>query len=392
MSVVIITTVGLVLILDILFQLLVLKFSLPIFEHRPPIGAELYPPLPDAENVTIVTPDGVALAGSLLFAHGDRPRGVILFCHELDSNRWSAAAYCEGLLAAGFHVLTFDFRNQGESQLSPGYQALHWPSVLEVEDACAAAAFIDTRADLAGLPVGIYGMSRGGGVALAAAARCDAIRCAVSDGAYCCNEMLLHFTNRWGRLYFPEWFLRRLPRWHVQVSLWLIRRTSEFRRGVRYANVERALSKMRHKPVLMISGERDTYAFPESTRNLHARLLKSNLGQDESTVWIVPEAKHNMARQLNPVEYDRRLVKFFSTLSPGRCEADSHNPVREPGSVAPQESAALRNSSTTLTLDNSAGTGISGSTGIAGNTGKITDAQHDHPVLAGTRPSLFSSD
>src|SRR5579863_377059 len=162
--------------LEILFQLLVLKFSLPIFEHRPPIGAELYPPVPDAEQVTIVTKDGLALAGSLLAARGDSPRGVILFCHELDSNRWSALSYCEGLLAAGFHVLTFDFRNQGDSQSFPGYQALHWPSVLEVEDALAAATFISNRPDLAPLPLGVFGVSRGGGVALAAAAECDAVQ------------------------------------------------------------------------------------------------------------------------------------------------------------------------------------------------------------------------
>src|SRR4029077_15116833 len=110
----------------------------------------------------------------------------------------------------------------------------------------------------------------GGSIALAAAAQCEAVKRVVSDGAYCCNEMLLHFTNRSGRLYFAELLLRLLPKWHVQISLWLIRRTSEFRRGIRYANVERALSLLGSKRVLMISGERDTYVFPEVTRHLHA--------------------------------------------------------------------------------------------------------------------------
>jgi pimeloyl-ACP methyl ester carboxylesterase len=123
--------------------------------------------------------------------------------------------------------------------------------------------------------------------------------------------MLLHFTNRWGRLFFPELLLRLLPKWHVQISLWLIRRASELRQGIKYANVERALSLLGRKRVLMISGERDTYVFPEVTRNLHART-----GQDDSTVWIVPEAKHNMSRQAGPLEYDRRLVEFFSVLEP----------------------------------------------------------------------------
>ena len=319
-AVVLITVVLVLIVLEILFQLLVLKFSLPIFEHRPPISAELFPPQPSAEAVTIVTKDGVALAGNLLSTLHDSPRGVILFCHEMDSNRWSAASYCEGLLAAGFHVLTFDFRNQGDSQSIPGYHPLHWPSVFEVEDACAAVAFINNRSDLNRLPLGVFGISRGAGIALVAASQCDSIHRVASDGAYCCNEMLLHFTNRWGRLYFPELLLRLLPKWHVQISLWLIRRTSEFRRGFKYANVERALSLLGHKRVLMISGERDTYVFPEVTRNLHART-----GQDDSSVWIVPQAKHNMSRQAAPLAYDRRLVEFFSIRepAPGKSSADS---------------------------------------------------------------------
>lgn len=311
-SVVVLISVVLVLIvLEILFQLLVLKFSLPIFEHRPPIGAELFPPQPGAEAVTFVTSDGVTLVGNLLVASAASPRGVILFCHEMDSNRWSVVSYCEGLLAAGFHVLTFDFRNQGDSQSMPGYHALHWPSVLEIEDVRAAVKFIEGRPDLARLPLGVFGISRGGSIALVAASQCDSIQRVVSDGAYCCNEMLLYFTNRWGRLYFPEWLLRLLPKWHVQISLWLIRRTSEFRRGFKYANVERALSLLGRKQVFMISGERDSYVYPEVTRSLHART-----GQDDSTVWIVPDAKHNMSRQADPVEYDRRLVEFFSHSDP----------------------------------------------------------------------------
>lgn len=352
-AVVLITVVLVLIVLEILFQLLVLKFSLPIFENRPPIGAEIFPPQPSAEAVTIVTQDGVVLAGNLLAARHAPPRGVILFCHELDSNRWSAAYYCEGLLAAGFHVLTFDFRNQGDSQSFPGYHAMHWPSVLEVEDVCAAVAFIKNRPDLAPLPLGVFGISRGGSIALVAAAQCDSIQRVVSDGAYCCNEMLLHFTNRWGRLFFPELLLRYLPKWHVQISLSLIRRTSEFRQHIKYANVERALSLLGHKRVLMISGERDTYVFPEVTRHQHART-----GQDDSTVWIVPEAKHNMSRQAGPLEYDRRLVEFFSQLDPvtGNPSGDSSialaaSPSIKVGVNGNGRSVLVRNRSSSFSSD-----------------------------------------
>jgi hypothetical protein len=65
----------------------------------------------------------------------------------------------------------------------------------------------------------------------------------------------------------------------------------------------------------MLSGERDTYVSPQITRTLFART-----GQDESAVWIVPGAKHNMGRQAATDEYDRRLVEFFSLLDESFAE------------------------------------------------------------------------
>lgn len=323
---------------EIVWQVLVVKFSIPIFETRPLLAVESFPSDPSAEPVAIPTRDGLSLAGSLLRTQRDTPRGIILFCHEFDSSRWSALPYCEGLLAAGFHVLTFDFRNHGDSESMPGYVPTHWATVLETEDARAALEFIAGRPDLRGLPLGIFGISRGGGTALVAASQSDLVQCVATDGAYACIEMLLHYTNRWGRLYFPEWILRRLPGWHVQFSLWLIRTASEFRTGCKYANVERALSRLRAKPVMMISGERDSYVFPEITRSLFARTR-----QDPSGLWIVPRARHNKAREQSPGEYDHRLAEFFSGLDSSRPDSHAGNgrlavggpaqPLSQPGAA-----------------------------------------------------------
>jgi pimeloyl-ACP methyl ester carboxylesterase len=295
---------------EIFFETLAVRFSLPIFEHRPPIRAKLYPPDPSAESTTFVTRDGLRLAGSWWRAGLDVPRGVILFCHELEANRWSARAYCEGLLAAGFHVFTFDFRNHGESQSLPGYTPVHWATEHEIEDIRAAVAGLKAHSELGRLPLGIFGMSRGGTAALVAAAECNSIRCVAADGALACVEMQAHYTDRWGRLYMPDWFISRVPQWHKDFTLWIVRTFSERRQGYRYAKVERAAARLRHKPVLLISGGRDTYINPEITRRLHART-----GQAPATgLWIVPGANHNKARQTAPLEYDTRLVEFFSIL------------------------------------------------------------------------------
>ncbi len=301
--------------LELLFQFVVLKVALPIFEGKPPFGSEHYPHDPSAEAITIPTSYGLRLQGSLFRTLQGEPRGLILFCHELDSDRWSALAYCEGLLAAGFNVLAFDFRNQGDSDTMPGYEPTCWLTGFEVDDVLAAVAYIGNRPDLRHLALGVFGVSRGGGAALVAAAQCDSVRQVCTDGAYSCNEMLLHFTARWGRLYIPEWMLRMQPRWHMTSTLWVIRSVSEVRRGCQYANIEKAVCQLRDKPVFMLSGERDTYVIPRMTLNLQARA-----GQSEAGVWIVPGAKHNMARQVASDEYDRRLVDFFSPLEQARRE------------------------------------------------------------------------
>ena len=308
-----IAVVLLLLAAEILFETVAVRLSLPIFEHRPPISAELFPADPSAESVAIRTRDGLALAGSWLRTDQDSPRGVVLFCHELDSNRWSALAYCEGLLAAGFHVFTFDFRNHGDSQSLAGYSPMHWATAYEIEDIRAAAACIAAHPELRHLPLGIFGMSRGASAALVAAAECSAIHCVVADGALACVEMQNHYTERWGRLYFPDFVFHLMPEWHKRLTLWLVRTASALRKGVRYVIAERAAAKLRRKPVLIISGARDTYVNPEITRRLQACT-----GQPAANLWIVPDAKHNMSRQTCPQEYDARLVEFFAVLDPAR--------------------------------------------------------------------------
>jgi uncharacterized protein len=296
--------------LALLFQIIGLKVARPIFERKPPFAVEQFPADPTAESMTIPTTYGLRLQASLFRPFQGTPRGLIIFCPEFNSDRWSAASYCQGLLASGFHVLAFDFRNQGDSDHLPDYDPLHWLTGFEVDDVLSVVDFVESHPDLRELPLGIFGVSRGGGAALVAAGSCDSIKCVATDGAYSCNELMQHFAGRWAELAFPEPILKRLPRWHVVSNLSLVRFISGFMRGCKYANIERALTKLRDKPVFMISGGRDTYVTPAITEKLYSRTGRKGPG-----VWIVPNAKHNMARQTLPDEYDRRIAEFFSNLS-----------------------------------------------------------------------------
>ena len=61
----------------------------------------------------------------------------------------------------------------------------------------------------------------------------------------------------------------------------------------------------------MIVDGRDTYVLPEISETLFERFPHAN-----SKRWLVKTAKHNLARDVDPEEFDRRIVEFFSQLAP----------------------------------------------------------------------------
>lgn len=303
--------------IDLVIHGIAALLILPLFERKIPFGVRPSPPDPDAEPVSFPTTHGLTLRGGLYRQRDANPLGLVIFCPELEGNHWSALTYAEALWKAGFDVLAFDFRNQGESDCLPGYDPLHWLTEYEVSDVLAAVAYVRSRSDLRHLPLGLLGISRGGGAALAAAARCRQVRCIACEGVFSTDGLMLHYTLRWASLYAPHWLLRLFPIWHIRWTLQITRLLSRLRKRCRWTNLERRLLRLRDRPVLMIAGARDTYVPPEITQSLCRRI-----GRSCRSVWIVPDAKHNMAREVAPAEYDHRLVEFFSRMTRDRNPAN----------------------------------------------------------------------
>ncbi len=285
------------------------RVMLRAFERKLPFSVEPAAPGSNAERVSFPTAGGLTLRGSLYRHEVRPPRGLIIFCPELGGNHWCALNYCQGLWDAGFNILAFDFRNQGESDAMGGYDPLHWSTEYEIDDAMAVIAYSRQRHDLSELPVGLFGISRGGSVALATAARCRDVRCVAGEGVFSNNSLFVHYTLRWAVLYCPEWLLKLLPLWHIKLTVALIRWISQVRRRCRYVNLERLLPRLENIPTLFIAGTRDTYVHLEIPNNLSRRI-----GAERSQVWVVEGAKHNLARQVDPDAYDSKLVDFFSYL------------------------------------------------------------------------------
>ncbi len=300
-----------IVIADVAVRIFYVRLILPQFEAKPPFNVVRHPVDPVAEAVSLVTSDGILLRGAVHRAVDQPARGVILFFPELDGDHWSATHYCEGLLAAGFDVASFDFRGQGESDTPIGYVPNHWPTRFELVDAASVVQWATEQPEWHDLPLGVFGISRGSVVGLIASADCPQVQAYCGEGTYTVDRLLEHFALRWAQLYLPPWAFPYLPLWHLRVTLRLARWTSEWRRHVKYAIVERRFSALRRLPVLLIAGERDTYVHPTVTKS-----IATAIGGRQSCVWEVPGAKHNQAREAVGSQYDARLVEFFNGMCP----------------------------------------------------------------------------
>jgi pimeloyl-ACP methyl ester carboxylesterase len=275
-----------------------------IFQEKPLFIIPRGQPAPGAEEVTFPA-DCRTLRGCYWKTRRPR-RGVVLFGLEFGSGRWSCRSYCEHLVEAGFDVFAFECRNQGDSDAQPGYEPLQWVTEYEVRDTRAALAYLKARPDADPRGVGFFGVSKGGGAGLIAAADDPWVRCCVTDGVFGTYTTLVPYMRHFFRIYNNH-FQRQaiIPSWYFGTfGRIALRRVGRARR-CRFASLERALPKLAPRPLLMIHGGADTYIKPEMAR----RLFRHASGPRE--FWLVEGAKHNQALQLVGDEYRRRVLAFF---------------------------------------------------------------------------------
>ena len=310
---------------DLALRYLAARLILPVFERKPPFGQAPQILEESGEVVRFPTTNGLELCGRMYRQPFRQSRGVIVFCPEMEGDSTSALFYCEALWNAGFDIFAFDFRGQGQSDSLPGYEPLHWVTEYEVEDTLAAVRCVRSLEHGAERLIGVLGISRGGGAALAAAARCADIGRVAVEGAFTTEGLLEYYTLRWAELYIPRWLMNLFPLWHVRGTLALVRRISQSRRHCRYVRLERELPRLKRKqkPVLMIHGARDNYVPPETAHQLVRHLPAGR------QYWLVPEANHNKARATHPAEYDRRLLEFFDHAASPRRPKIANQEARE---------------------------------------------------------------
>jgi len=287
------------------------RICLTIFtDTHPPMsmGPADFQPL-HGEVVRFRSFDGTSLRGMHLNTpNRSACKGTIVFCHEFASDMYSCARYMRPLIEAGFDVFTFDFRAHGDSSTDSDYRPLQWPSDKEMEDVLGACAYVEEELASAGRPtgIGVFGISRGAGSALLAAASDPNIRAIICDGAFSTDTTLISLMKRWAHIFarvklvyenHSETFWRAL--------LWLLMRFAQPKLRRTFLSVRRALKDMQRRPIFFIHGRRDSYIREEQTEMLYAN------APSPKYLWIVEQAKHNQSVIVEPKQYAARTVAFF---------------------------------------------------------------------------------
>ncbi|HKB38126.1 MAG TPA: alpha/beta fold hydrolase [Gemmataceae bacterium] len=283
-----------------------LDYMVRIFQEKPLFVIPAGQPVSEAEDLSFTTADRLNLKGCYLKTR--RPRkGVILFGVEFGSNRWSCVQYCQHLVDAGFDVFAFELRNQGESDHLAGYEPLQWVTDYEVEDMRAALRYLKARPDADPRGIGLFGISKGAGAGLLAAARDPFVRCFVTDGVFATYTVVVPYMRYWFKIYNSRYTIQGLlPSWYYgRVGLVGLHRIEKVRK-CHFPHLERAIRRLAGRPLLMIHGEADTYIKPEMARALFEQ------AREPKEFWLVEGAKHNQAQQVAGAEYERRVREFFN--------------------------------------------------------------------------------
>jgi len=242
------------------------------------------------ERVAFHSADGTPLAGWFIPAPVKSARGVIVLCHGVDSDRRAMLWKARVLHKHGYATLLFDFRGRGESG-----PALCTIGYREVDDLLAAVALIQSRPDCRDQPIGVFGESQGGAVALMGTARCPAIRAVAAESPFARLDHAVdhHFRGLFGACTpAVEYPVRWMGELLIRKRCCDVSPVSE-------------VPRIAPRPILLVQDADDALCPPSET----AALLAA--AGPNATLWTVPGAIHIEAQTVAPDEFERRVTAFF---------------------------------------------------------------------------------
>jgi pimeloyl-ACP methyl ester carboxylesterase len=303
---------GLTLTLHLVARLLYLSAGARMFGQVPWLPSQWSAPLAEGATVRLAAADGTRLEGTYFRSTAPQRQGTIACCHELNGDRWNMLPFVGGLRRRGFDVFSFDFRNHGASDRTPGYEPTPWVTTYDTADVRAVTDYLASRPDACGQGIGLFGLSKGGTAALAAAAADPRVRAVVVEGVCPTERLQVHWTHEMLADHGPV-LARLLGLTGLLVGplgAWT-RLVVGWRRHCRFVSVEQA-ARQANSPVLLIHGGGDSHVPVELVCELKQAM------PPRTTLWIVPWAKHSGALEIAGEEYHERIARFFLDHLPSK--------------------------------------------------------------------------
>ena len=249
------------------------------------------PPAGLAEEVTFPSVgDSLRLSGWFLSAT-EQPAPAVVLCHGIWTGRRECLPLALRFQAAGYNVLTFDFRAHGLSDGRFTSVGLH-----ETNDVLGAVEYVKHRPEVDPARIGVIGFSMGAAAAIQAAARCQDIRALVADSAYAsfldAAKYSFHVVTR-----VPHFPIAPLA---MHWAKWLANVDANQLRPID------VIGQIAPRPVLVAHG-----ALDEIVPVRHAHTLFKAAGEPKE-LWVDPVAHHVGARDMDTEAYFVRVERFVS--------------------------------------------------------------------------------
>lgn len=235
------------------------------------------------------TKDGILLKG-IDMRPKMKVKGTILVCHYLGGSKEQILIFVDCLLKMGFQIISFDFRNHGESQSDK------WVKFCLENDFDSFFEKVKQRVETK--VFGIIGFSMGSTPALFGLGKYPEIKAAVID-----SGPLIRVKE-----YFIYVLNEKKIRNPLTRCLFLIIYLYHAGFNKMSKNTYKILQKIENKQILLIHGDKDNI-IPIENAEIVLRYLKPEC----TALWRVPNSRHLTNRFLRKDEYERKVVQFFIT-------------------------------------------------------------------------------
>ncbi len=223
--------------------------------------------------------DGVRLHGWFMPARGDA-RGTVLHVHGNAANITAHYEFVHWLPAAGYNVLTFDYRGYGNS-------GGHITRQGALADASAALDYLRARLDVDARRIVVFGQSIGGAVAtVLAAERKTQIAALAIDSTFTAYREIAkyHVTHQAAFLILAWWLPLAIPDGLDPISY---------------------IAEVSPVPLLVMHGKLDRIAPWTMGQRLY------DAAKDSKEIWLTEDTNHMEVWFERPEEARARLIAFF---------------------------------------------------------------------------------